>query len=142
MGKTHENAGPATPHIIRVILHVNDLAGAAAFYGHLLGAAGRQVSPGRHYFDCGGVMLALFDPRKEEGFAPRRAADNLYFAVKDLEAVFERARVLGCLSGEDVHGAPGGAIVTRPWGERSFYCVDPSGNALCFADEATVFTGR
>jgi hypothetical protein len=24
-----------------------------------------------------------------------------------------------------VHDAPGGGIVVRPWGERSFYGVDP-----------------
>ena len=135
-------ANDNVPRIFRVILHVSDLAEAAAFYGRLLGATGRSVSPGRHYIDCGGVILALFDPGREEGFAPRPAADNLYFSVVDLEAVFERARALGCLSREDVHGAPAGAIVTRPWGERSFYCVDPWGNPLCFVDEKTVFTGR
>jgi hypothetical protein len=35
-----------------------------------------------------------------------------------------------------------GAIVRRPWGERSFYAVDPFGNKLCFVDRATLFTGR
>ena len=35
-----------------------------------------------------------------------------------------------------------GLIVTRPWGERSFYVNDPSGNGLCFVDETTLFTGR
>lgn len=41
----------------------------------------------------------------------------LYFTVKDLEATYERAKALKCLSREDVHDAPGGGIVVRPWGE-------------------------
>jgi catechol 2,3-dioxygenase-like lactoylglutathione lyase family enzyme len=142
MEKRRKAPPRATPHIFRVVLHVRNLATSVAFYAELLGAPGRRVSPGRHYFDCGGVTLALFDPRKEDGFAPRPSADNLYFAVKDLESVFARAEGLGCLSEDRVHRAPAGEIVTRPWGERSFYCVDPSGNALCFVDAATVFTGR
>ena len=34
-----------------------------------------------------------------------------------------------------------GAIVVRPWGERSFYAEDPTGNPLCFVDDRTLFTG-
>jgi hypothetical protein len=41
---------------------------------------------------------------------------------------------------EDVHGEPAGDIVTRHWGERCFYAVDPFGNGLCFSDERTLFT--
>ncbi len=48
---------------------------------------------------------------------------------------------LSCLSREEVHDAPGGGIVVRPWGERSFYAEDPWGNPLCFVEEGTVYTG-
>ncbi len=68
--------------------------------------------------------------------------DYVYFAVGDLEEVYQRARELGCLSKEDVHDQRAGEIVTRPWGERSFYVDDPWGNGLCFVDEKTLFTGR
>jgi hypothetical protein len=40
--------------------------------------------------------------------------------VKDVDAVFARAKALGCLSQEGVHGVSGGTISVRPWGERSF----------------------
>lgn len=130
------------PRIFRIILHVSDIDAADRFYQHLLGEPVIPVTSGRHYVHCGGVILALVDPAKEEGFAPRPGADNLYFSVGDLDAVFARARELGCLSRESVHGAPGGEIVTRPWGERSFYAADPFGNPLCFVDERTLFTGR
>ncbi|MGH9821626.1 MAG: hypothetical protein ACRD43_15810, partial [Pyrinomonadaceae bacterium] len=59
-----------------------------------------------------------------------------------LEAVFGRARDLGCLESIEVHGAPAGEIVARPWGERCFYARDPFGNGLCFVDAKTLFTGN
>jgi hypothetical protein len=33
-------------------------------------------------------------------------------------------------------------IEQRAWGERSFYCLDPDENQLCFVDDATLFLGR
>jgi hypothetical protein len=72
---------------------------------------------------------------------PHSAAKALYFTVSDLEAAFERAKALKCLSRESVHDAPGGGIVVRPWGERSFYVEDPWKNPLCFVEEGTVYAG-
>jgi hypothetical protein len=62
--------------------------------------------------------------------------------VEDLEAIHTRASTLGALSDADVHGRPGGDIVTRPWGERSFYARDPWGNGLCFVQSGTLFIGE
>jgi uncharacterized glyoxalase superfamily protein PhnB len=67
---------------------------------------------------------------------------SLYFSVGDVDDVFARAKQLGCLSKDDVHGEPAGEIRKRPWGERCFYAEDPFGNGLCFSDEKTLFTGR
>jgi uncharacterized glyoxalase superfamily protein PhnB len=121
--------------LFRVILPVGDIELAAKFYGELLGQPGRRVSKGRHYFDCGGVILACFDPRADgDEFDARPNPDHFYFAVADLEAVFERARRLGCKEIDS-------EIKVRPWGERSFYAKDPFGNPLCFVDEGTVFMG-
>jgi hypothetical protein len=39
-----------------------------------------------------------------------------------------------------VHGEPAGDVVTRPWGERSFYVVDPWGNDTCFCADGTLYT--
>jgi predicted enzyme related to lactoylglutathione lyase len=100
------------------------------------------VSPGRHYFDCGGVILALYNPGAD-GDDPnvRPNPEHIYFAVDDLEAAFARAERLGGLSPEIGDGRlPMGAIARRPWGERSFYMDDPSGNPLCFVDQTTLFT--
>lgn len=50
------------PHLFRVIVPVSDTHRAAAFYGAVLDDVGQRVSPGRHYFDCEGTILACYDP--------------------------------------------------------------------------------
>jgi catechol 2,3-dioxygenase-like lactoylglutathione lyase family enzyme len=132
----------SVPVLFRVILQVADLDQAADFYSKLLGTNGRRIHRAeRHYFDCGPVILALVDP-KAHGGEQKPNVDNVYFAVPDLEEIHARARQLGCLSKEVVHEESAGDIVTRPWGERSFYVADPWLNSLCFVDEKTVFMGR
>jgi len=122
------------PRLFRVILPVSSVDDAARFYGRVLGMQGERVSPGRHYFDCGGTILACFDPRADgDPWDAKPNPDHVYFAVEDLEATRDRCREAG---GEDVT-----AIETQPWGERSFYAADPFGNRICFVDERTVFTG-
>jgi catechol 2,3-dioxygenase-like lactoylglutathione lyase family enzyme len=134
----------AAPRLFRVIVPVADIERGAEFYTRLLGIQGQRVSGGRHYFDCGGVILALLSPQADgdEG-AARPLPDHVYFAVADLEACHARAAELDCLSTEVGDGELAmGEIQVRPWGERSFYLRDPFGTPLCFVDEATLFTGR
>jgi predicted enzyme related to lactoylglutathione lyase len=76
------------------------------------------------------------------GEPARPNSDHVYFAVADLEAAHSRAQALGALARGQVHGGSAAEIVRRPWGERSFYAVDPFGNPLCFVDQQTLFTGR
>ncbi len=121
--------------LYRVILQVSDIEAAVGFYGQLFEQPGERVSPGRHYFDCGGVILACVDPAADgDDHAPRANPDHVYLAVSDLVSVFERIQTLGCEWVEP-------AIENRPWGERSFYAKDPFGNPLCFVDESTMFSG-
>ena len=133
------------PPLYRIILQVDNLDKAEEFYGKLLGDRGRRIPRGsRHYIDCGLVILALVDVNGEgiPGLEPKPLPDYIYFAVSDVEAVYQRAQELRCLSTEDVHGESAGEVVKRPWGERSFYVHDPWGNGLCFVDENTLFTGK
>lgn len=88
-----------TVRLFRVIVPVEDIDRAAAFYAELLGAAGARVSPGRHYFDRGGVVLALYGPRADgDARGARPNPEPVYFAVADLDAVYRRAEQLGGLS--------------------------------------------
>ena len=128
--------------LYRIILQVDDLDRAEEFYGTLLGDRGRRIPrAGRHYIDCGPVILALVDV-SAEGDQPKPLPDNIYFSVSDLEGVHAQAKKLNCLSNEDIHGESASDIVKRPWGERSFYAFDPWKNPICFVDEKTLFTGK
>ena len=127
------------PQFFRLSVEVADLDAAQAFYGKLLGLQGRKQAGSRCYFECGPVTLSVLDV--SAAGKPHPAAKALYFTVRDLDAAFARAKALGCLSRESVHDAPGGGIVVRPWGERSFYAEDPWKNPLCFVEEGTVYAG-
>lgn len=124
------------PQFFRLNVEVGDLDQAIRFYTELLGIQGRKQAGARCYFNCGPVILSVLEVGK-----PHPAAKALYFTVKDLDAAFARAKALGSLSQESVHDAPGGGIVVRPWGERSFYALDAWANPLCFVEEGTVYAG-
>ena len=127
------------PKIFRVTAEVTDLDAAAAFYAKLFGQEGTRHPGARHYFDCGGVILAVLDVSRG-GLPPTPGPKSLYFAVRDLDAVHARARELDALAPYKVHGQSAADPIRRPWGERSFYVVDPWGNDLCFVEEGTLYT--
>jgi len=127
--------------IVRVMHEVGDLAEAARGYATLLDTPGEPVGGGRHYFRLDGPILGIVEVAGG-GRAPRPAGQDLYLEAGELQPVHERAARLGWLSRGDVHGKPGGEIVVRPWGERSFYVEDPWGNGLCFVETGSLFTGK
>jgi len=127
------------PQFFRLNVEVGDLASAISFYSSLLGIQGRKQAGSRCYFGCGPVTLQVLDVSSSR--EPHPAAKALYFTVNHLEEVYERAKLLKCLSAEDVHHESGGGITVRPWGERSFYVEDPWKNPLCFVEEGTVYRG-
>jgi catechol-2,3-dioxygenase len=127
------------PQFFRINIEVGDLNSAISFYTKLLGIDGRKQAGSRCYFNCGPVTLQVLDVSSSG--EPHPAAKALYFTVGNLESIFDRASELQCLSRESVHDAPGGGIVVRPWGERSFYVEDPWKNPLCFVEAGTVYTG-
>jgi hypothetical protein len=127
------------PSLFRLNVEVSNLEAAHRFYSKLLGIVGRKQAGSRCFFECGPVTLVVLDVSSSG--APHTAAKALYFLVRDLDAVFARARALDCLSTENVHGAVGGQIAVRPWGERSFYAEDPWRNPLCFVEAGTVYPG-
>ena len=127
------------PKLFRVTLEVGDLDSAADLYRQLFGVEGTRHPGARHYFDCGGVIIAVLDV-SQGGLTPTPGPKSLSFAVEDIDAVHERAAGLDVLAPYQVHGEPAGVVVERPWGERSFYVVDPWGNDLCFCQNGTLFT--
>ena len=126
-----------TVQLYRVILPVADIERAADFYGAVFGTPGQRVSAGRHYFNCGGTILACYDPVAdgdgEQSGWRFHPLQYLYFAVPDLEAALTRVQTAG--------GTIDADIELMPWGERLFYARDPFGSRICFVDERTRFTG-
>jgi predicted enzyme related to lactoylglutathione lyase len=129
----------STPKIFRVTFEVANLDEAASFYAKLLDTPGKRHPGARHYFDCGGVILAVLDV-SEGGMKPTPGPKSLYFAVDDIEAVHKRAKALKALAPFQVHGQPAGEVIERPWRERSFYVTDPWGNEVCFVEDGTLYT--
>ncbi|MFZ0892565.1 MAG: VOC family protein [Thermoplasmata archaeon] len=132
------------PRIYRILLQARNLTRSRRFYESLLSIRGRLVGGGRIYFDCGPILLGILDYSSVPRTKVTTPTEALYFATSDLESVHRRARRLRCLTSGLLHDDPSsplGEIVVRPWGERSFYAEDPSGNPLCFVDERTLFTG-
>lgn len=138
---TRQNSaeGSDVPSLFRINVEVGNLDQAAEFYSKLFGVAGRKQAGSRCYFTCGPVTLQVVDVSSVG--KPHPAAKALYFTVNDLDAIFARAKSLGCLSKEEVHGVSGGGISVRPWGERSFYAEDKWHNPLCFVEAGTIYPG-
>jgi predicted enzyme related to lactoylglutathione lyase len=133
------------PKLFRVLIPVSDIEKAVRFYESVLNLTGRRVSPGRHYFDCEGTILACFDPKADgdpEDDA-RPSSEPLYIAVDDVESNFRRSQKAGAVFSNvvDPHVGPLGEIAKRPWGETSFYASDPFGNRLCFVSRESMFLG-
>jgi predicted enzyme related to lactoylglutathione lyase len=127
------------PKLFRITIEVANLDQAAALYSELFGIPGKRHPGARHYYDCGGVIVAVLDVSRG-GMPPTPGPKSLYFAVDDVGAAHARATKLGILAPYQVHGEPAGEVITRPWGEKSFYVVDPWGNDLCFCENGTLFT--
>ncbi len=130
--------------LFRVLLPVSDIEHAVTFYASVLGLEGNRVSPGRHYFDCEGTVLACFDPVADgDDYDAVPLSEPLYIAVDDLQTTYKQARDAGASFSDDIvpDVGPLGEIADRPWGERSFYATDPFGNPLCFVSRESVFTG-
>jgi len=143
-GDSRAKGGFEVAHLYRVIVPVSDIAAARKFYESVLGDSGTWVSPGRHYFDCEGTILACFDPQADgDGYVAKPNPEPLYLAVADLEATYEACQRAGARFSEAAPPGVGplGTIATRPWGEESFYAADPFGNTLCFVSRGSVFTG-
>ena len=129
--------------LYRVILPVPDIEAATTFYAAILGAPGKRVSPGRHYFDCEGTILACYDPIADgDKHSMPANPEHIYLAVDDLDDAYARCKAAHAhFPTGKTGGSQLASIAKRPWGETSFYLRDPFGNPVCFVSRGTMFTG-
>ena len=71
---------------------------------------------------------------------PAERARSPHFYGTTFVELRYRAAGLKALAPYKVHGQSAEAVTKCPWGERSFYVVDPWGNDLCFVEEGTLYT--
>src|SRR5215468_10404393 len=110
--------------VFRIAIPSRRHSEARTFYERVLGLEADDTVPSRLYFHCGDVIVAIIDWKVEPLGPFKPTPENLYFATEELDAVHERAKAAGA---GDLS-----PIEKRPWGERSFYCLDPDGSRLCF----------
>ncbi len=125
--------------LFRVVLPVEDIDAAAAFWGAVLGGvAGERVTGGRHYFDCGATLLACWDAVADgDPHFPGPNPGTVYLSTTEaLATVRDRAVGAGAVPDEQR-----GDIDRRPWGEQSFYARDPWGNRFCVVATGTEYRG-
>ena len=123
--------------LYRVTIPVSNIEEATRFYRGLLGKDGVRVSPGWHYIDFDGLVLALHDASAEDDTpaeAPHTAP--LYIAVDELlTQIRGRAMALGAKQID-------AEIRLLPNREEGFLLSDPFGNRLCMVKAASVQHGR
>jgi catechol 2,3-dioxygenase-like lactoylglutathione lyase family enzyme len=120
--------------VFRIAIPVSQIGASRRFYEVVLALEADDTVPSRLYFHCGDLIVAIIDWKVEPLGPFQPTPEHLYFATDELDAVHGRAKAAGA---GDLS-----PIEKRPWGERSFYCLDPDGNRLCFVDESTLFLGR
>jgi predicted enzyme related to lactoylglutathione lyase len=120
--------------VFRIAVPASQIDASRAFYEHVLDMKADDTVPTRLYFHCADVIVALIDWSSEERGPMHPTPDNIYFATDALQALHDRAVAAGARITSPIE--------QRPWGERSFYCLDPDGNKLCFVDDSTLFVGR
>jgi predicted enzyme related to lactoylglutathione lyase len=122
------------PRIFRIAIPASRIDTSREFYETVLGMEVDNTVPSRLYFHCGDVVLALIDWTIEGRSSLHPTPDNIYLATDELEATYDRAARAGARIVSPIE--------TRASGERSFYCLDPDGNQLCFVDDTTLFLGQ
>src|SRR5207244_67109 len=102
--------------VFRIAIPASQIDRSRAFYERVLGLDADDTVPSRLYFHCGEVIVALIDWTVEGRTDLKPTPDNVYLATDELDAAYQRAVAAGARI-----VAP---IERRPWGERSFYCLD------------------
>lgn len=130
---------PQLSGILEAAVYVDDLDGAAQFYGEVVGLEEITRVEGRHiFFRCGASVVLCFiaeatrQPPGQDArlpVPPHGAAGpgHICFASDDLDGWVARLKDHSIAIEADFHW---------PHGPRSIYVRDPAGNSIEFAEPA------
>ncbi len=122
--------------VFRVVLPCHPIQEALAFYEPIFGITAKKVSDGRYYFMLGSVVLVCYDSIADgDGYRVSSNPEHIYITTSDIYETYERVKNQSPL-------VISPQIQKMPWGERSFYLIDPFGNKICFVEQGTEFYGK
>ncbi|HRG33130.1 MAG: hypothetical protein JNK69_01850 [Saprospiraceae bacterium] len=125
--------------LYRIIFPVENINKASDFYADIFGQQGQRVSPGRHYFDLEGTILACYDPIADGDEIHQKWTFHenqyIYIATDKLDSIHKKF-----LESKEVKYVDK-QISEMPWGERLFYANDIFNNPISFVDVRTIFKG-
>lgn len=121
--------------LFRVVLPTHPIQKALDFYEAIFGAKAHKVSEGRYYFRLGNVILVCYDSIADgDFFQVSPNPEHIYIATSRIEESYEKVK-----RNNPLVISP--KIQKMPWGENSFYFIDPFGNKICFVEKGTEFWG-
>lgn len=122
--------------LFRIVLPTHPIQKALAFYEPIFEIPAIKVSEGRYYFKLGSVVLACYDSVADGDYCHvPPIPEHIYISTNNLQKVFERVKNQNPL-------VISPKIQKMPWGENSFYFIDPFGNKICFVEQGTEFWGK
>ena len=129
---------PALSGVLETAIYAEDLDGARAFYGGILGLEEVTATEGRHvFFRCGKTMVLVFNPNETikqpfEGGLPIPP----HGSTGPVHICFSAPK--GAIETWTAHLQENNIAIetefTWPNGARSVYFRDPAGNSLEFAE--------
>ena len=116
--------------LTHICLVTDNIEGLRDFYEKTLQMSPKNHGDGYSEFVYPGVRISLFSQESRETMAPgsttggKNVSMLLEIEVTEVDQEFERIKGLGA---KIIKG-----LTTQPWGNRSFYFSDPSGNIVNF----------
>ena len=115
------------PQLCQIVLYVENMERALAFYREFLGVQTLYQSPGWSTFRSGGVVVGLHDGRRLDGGHPHANAVPA-FRVDNLKTAVERVKELGGRFRFEEHAAGNGDAYAA--------FADPDGNEVMLVGPA------
>lgn len=121
--------------LFRMVLPTHPIQKALEFYEPIFEVQAKKVSEGRFYFNLGNVILVCYDSIADgDGNLIPPNPEHIYISTSHIQESYEKVKAQNPLIISP-------KIQKMPWGENSFYFIDPFGNKMCFVEQGTEYRG-